>query len=242
MAPVGKDRFGEAVYLNKAYFEADSVCAIGSVEPHYFAGYTGGRKSLIPGLSDFKTVERNHNLANSLDAAPMKLKGNPVAEHLGEMLDLVDTSKCLSLQIVTDANRAIAGVFAGDLNDSFEKAVNCAAGIFGHTVRHRYDTVMCEVLPPLDGNLYQAQKGLENCQQAVADGGTAVVISACAEGIGSQHFWDLANGWNREDNRPGDGRLHFGSHKLSRVNEMRKRISSGNSLRVVRRSGASSIL
>jgi nickel-dependent lactate racemase len=225
MQPIGKDKFGGEVYLNKAYFEAERVCAIGSVEPHYFAGYTGGRKSLIPGLTDFSTVERNHNLANSLEAAPMKLSGNPVAEHLDEMLGLVDATKCLSFQIVMDAQRNIAGLFAGDIRSSFERAVECAAEIFGHTIGRQYDTVMCEVLPPLDGNLYQAQKGLENCQQAVIDGGTAVVVSACAEGIGSQHFWDLANGWNRTDNRPGDGKLHFGSHKLSRVNEMRKRIT-----------------
>ncbi|MBU0982248.1 MAG: DUF2088 domain-containing protein, partial [candidate division Zixibacteria bacterium] len=82
MEVVGSDSFGEAVYLNRAISGHDLVYVIGSVEPHYFAGFTGGRKSLFPGLTDLATIERNHNLANSLRAAPLKLQGNPVAEHL----------------------------------------------------------------------------------------------------------------------------------------------------------------
>ena len=225
MRVIGKDRSGESVYLNSVFCEADRVCIIGSVEPHYFAGFTGGRKSLIPGLADFKTIERNHNLANSLEAMPMRLAGNPVAEHLADLMKLVDTSICLSILFVMDSRQQIAGLFIGELHESFERAAAFAERVFGHRVAHRYDSVICEVLPPLDNNLYQAQKGLENCQQAVIDGGTAVVVSACAGGVGSAHFWDLANGWNEAENRPGDGQLTFGSHKLSRVNLMRRRIT-----------------
>ena len=71
---------------------------------------------------------------------------------------------------------------------------------------------------------YQVQKALENCQHAVKDGGRIVLVSACANGVGSEHFFQLADSWDRENNLPGDGQLHFGSHKLSRVNSIGKRI------------------
>ena len=69
------------------------------------------------------------------------------------------------------------------------------------------------MLPPLDGNLYQGQKGVENCQAAVRDGGCLVLVSACGDGIGSDHFFDLARSWDREGNTPLEGSPGFGSHK-----------------------------
>jgi nickel-dependent lactate racemase len=80
------------------------------------------------------------------------------------------------------------------------------------------------LISPLDKNLYQAQKALENCQDAVADGGSAVVFSACEEGVGSRYFFEQASGWDRERNESVDGVERFGSHKLSRVNAMTRRI------------------
>ncbi|MFC1475225.1 lactate racemase domain-containing protein, partial [Candidatus Zixiibacteriota bacterium] len=90
LTKIGIDKFGEEVWINKKVLEHKKLFTINSVEPHYFAGYTGGRKSFFPGLADFKTIERNHNLANSLDCAPLKIKGNPMAEHLNNLLDILD--------------------------------------------------------------------------------------------------------------------------------------------------------
>ena len=89
MKKIGTDWFDADVWVNEKLFEYDDIVIISSVEPHYFAGYTGGRKSILPGLADFKTIERNHNQANSLDAAPLKVKGNPVAEHMAAVLDML---------------------------------------------------------------------------------------------------------------------------------------------------------
>ena len=224
MTLVGRDRFGCEVYLNSAVLRAGQVIVIGSVEPHYFAGYTGGRKSIFPGLTDLATVERNHNLANSLEAAPLKLAGNPMAEHLEDLMGLINQDKLFGIQIVTDARHQVAGIFCGPLEKGFQDAVDLAAGIFAHSVAHQYDVVLCELLPPLDKNLYQVQKALENCQAAVTDGGSAVVVAACEEGVGSDYFFDLAARWNRDLNIPYDGKPAFGSHKLSRVNSMSRRI------------------
>lgn len=224
MAMIGSDCFGADVWINKALLENDWICLIGSVEPHYFAGFTGGRKSIFPGLTDFATVERNHNLAVSLDAAPLKLKGNPVAEHLDSLVMMIDMSRVFSVQTVLDVRDQIAAVFFGSDDSAFSRAAGFAERTFARQAPKRYDAVIAELLPPLDDNLYQAQKALENCQAAVKNGGTAVVVSACEGGIGSEHFWNLAENWDRERNEPKDGTYRFGSHKLSRVNAIGRRI------------------
>ncbi len=224
MIMVGKDRFDAEVYVNSAVLEHSSVCLISSVEPHYFAGLTGGRKSVFPGLADFATVERNHNLANSLDAAPLRLNGNPVAEHLDSLMEMVKVRSLFSIQTVLDSQGDMAAVFCGDNEPAFSRAAIYAERMFAHKVDKAYDAVLCELKAPLDENLYQAQKALENCQAAVADGGTAIVLSACEGGVGSEHFFNLADSWDRERNCAADGGLHFGSHKLSRVNSMSRRM------------------
>ncbi|MFZ5980477.1 MAG: lactate racemase domain-containing protein, partial [Candidatus Zixiibacteriota bacterium] len=221
---LGYDRMGGEVLVNRLIRDSKKVFIIGSVEPHYFAGFTGGCKSLFPGVADLATIERNHNLANSLEAAPLKVEDNPVAEHLWSLYDLLDEKKFCTVQLVADGAGQTAAVFFGDLRNAFREASTCARTIFAPPLKMCYDVVLCEVRSPLDKNLYQAQKALENCQEAVIDGGEAVVVSACEEGVGSEYFFDLAGKWDVKQNRACDGRLHFGSHKLSRVNTMRRRI------------------
>jgi len=224
MKKIGRDWFDAEVWVNQKLFEYDNIIIISSVEPHYFAGYTGGRKSILPGLADFKTIERNHNQANSLEAAPLKVKGNPVAEHMAAVLDMLGAERFFGVQGVIDAHKNLAGVFFGNLKSSFEGAVVFSELTYARPVDEVYDAVICEVLPPLDNSLYQLQKALENCQPAVKDGGRIILLSACKGGVGSEHFFELACGWDSEKNVSKDGQLHFGSHKLSRVNAIGRRI------------------
>lgn len=227
MTLVGKDRFGEEVFLNRLFLEHERVIVIGSVEPHYFAGFTGGRKGIFPGICDLKTIERNHNMADSLAAQPMKLDSNPVAEHLDSLLKLVDLNKIFSIQVTMDATDTVAGIFCGSLSDSFHEATMMARKIYACEFNDQYDVALCELLPPLDDNLYQVQKALENCQPAVRDGGACIVVAACSGGIGSEHFYKLAEIWDRAANRAADGVQRFGSHKLARVNAISGRILVG---------------
>jgi lactate racemase len=224
MQSIGRDALRQEVFLNRAALDHDAVVVVGSVEPHYFAGFTGGRKSIFPGLIDLATIERNHNLANSLEAMPLRLKGNPVHEHLKSLMPLIDLKNIFSIQLVADSEGRIGAVFCGPIEEGFDRAVEYAKTLYAHEVSAAYDVVLCEILSPLDKNLYQAQKGLENCQPAVADGGAAIVVSPCEEGVGSKFFFEQAASWNREKNEPEDGVLRFGSHKLGRVNLMTRRI------------------
>lgn len=225
MVQVGTDWFGQPVSVNKLLKQFEAIIVIGSVEPHYFAGYTGGRKGIFPGLCDLATTTRNHNMANSLEAAPLRLKGNPVADHLQSLLAFVSDLNIVSIQVVADISHRIGAICIGSLENSFTRAVAVAEKVYAQHVTAPYDAVLCEVLPPLDKNMYQVQKAVENCQAAVRDGGTLINVAACKEGIGSEHFFDEASRWDSVNNRPGDGVYRFGSHKLTRMVLHQRRIN-----------------
>jgi len=223
MVSVGEDRLSGEVYLNRYYVEAQKVVVIGSVEPHYFAGFTGGRKSIFPGLCNYDTVVRNHQLATSQKAAPLKLDGNPIEEHFRFLMRLIPTEKILSIQIVQGEKGEMAGIFCGDINSSFEQAKTLSCELFGKEVENKYDLLFAEVRPPLDGNLYQLQKSLENCQTVVKDGGNIMLFSPCREGIGEDNFYRLAERWRPDaDDGLSDS---FGIHKLRRVYDIGRRIN-----------------
>jgi nickel-dependent lactate racemase len=224
LVEIGKDVRGEPVFINKAFHQAEKVVVIGSVEPHYFAGYTGGRKAVFPGLGDFRTTVRNHGLAVSFEAAPMKLETNPVEEHLQSLMHLVAHKKIFGIQVVLGADDEIAHLSCGRLADSFEEVKDAARRTYGIQLRHKYDLLLAEVRPPLDSNLYQLQKSLENCQAAVADKGNIILFSPCREGVGSDAFYRLAANWNPgQEARPASDN-DFGIHKLYRVNKIGQRI------------------
>ncbi len=223
MVSIGSDDcLGGDILLNRFYIEAKKVVVIGSVEPHYFAGFTGGRKSIFPGLCDFDTVVRNHRLATSREALPLRLDGNPIEEHFRYMMQMVPTEKIFSIQIVQGEKGEMVGIFCGEISESFNRAKDQSKKLFGIETENKYDLLLAEVRPPLDSNLYQLQKSLENCQSAVSDGGKIMLFSPCREGIGEDGFYKLADRWNPEaDNQSTD---NFGIHKLRRVYDIGKRI------------------
>lgn len=226
MVPVG-DCDGYPLYLNRHLFDYPVVITIGSVEPHYFAGFTGGRKSLIPGLSDIETNRRNHALAVLDEARPLSLAGNPMAEQLDRLLELVRLPHLLSIQMVVGRGQRILECFVGDLKGSFAEATVLAAQVYSFRIDRLFDLVIAEMAPPLDRNLYQLQKGIENTAAAVRDGGTLLAVSQCHEGIGNDEFYQLAG-------RLTDGAMvsahaemenpPLGIHKLSRIVRLAKRI------------------
>jgi len=217
---------GQPLFLNKLLFEYPAIIVIGSVEPHYFAGFTGGRKSLIPGLSDIESNRRNHARAVSFDAQPLRLKGNPVHENLMKLIALTDLPLLISIQIVAGRNQKIIEVFCGDLKSSFTNAVALSERVYSFKPEKEYDLVIAEMRPPLDRNLYQLQKAIENCAAAVADEGTLVAVSQCSEGIGNEEFYDLAGRLQNEEMVLSYSEMEnppLGIHKLSRIIEMKKR-------------------
>ena len=227
MVEIG-DVDGEKLCLNRRLFEYPAVIIIGSVEPHYFAGYTGGRKSLIPGLANLDINRRNHALAVSEDARPLRLKGNPVAEDLDRLIAMVKLPVLLSIQVVAGRRQKIIDCFAGPLRNSFEDAVSVAEQVYSFECSRQFDLVIAEMRPPLDRNLYQLQKAIENTAATVRDGGTLLAVSECREGIGNKEFYELATQLKNEDmvlSHSEADNPPLGIHKLSRIVQLAKRIN-----------------
>ncbi len=127
---LGKSKNGTPMNVNKIAVEADRLVIITSVEPHYFAGFTGGRKSFLPGVASFETVEANHKLAMSKSAQSLVLEGNPVHEDMMDALEVVKGKAIFSIQMVLDRHQHIYKVASGDLNPAFDQAVEWAKEVF----------------------------------------------------------------------------------------------------------------
>jgi nickel-dependent lactate racemase len=163
---------------------------ISSVEPHYFAGYTGGRKSFLPGIAAFETVEQNHKLALKPEACALKLEGNPVHE---DMIDALKTVKkeIFTINTVLDKNHRIYAATVGDIHESFQKAVAKADEVFVARIPRKADIVISVVKFPADIDLYQAQKGIDNAKHALEKDGILILVAKCRMGIGEESFVNL---------------------------------------------------
>lgn len=190
MVFLGHSTNGTPMYVNKAGVEADKIIIISSVEPHYFAGYTGGRKSFLPGIAGYETIEANHKLALVPEAKALALAGNPVHE---DMVDAIRTVKqeIFSIMTVLDKHHKIYAVCAGHINDSFHAAIDRANEVFAAPLAEKADIVVSVVKFPQDIDLYQAQKGIDNAKLALKENGILILVAKCRCGIGGKAFADL---------------------------------------------------
>ncbi len=190
LVELGTTRNGTPIVLNRLLFASDRIIATGSVEPHYFAGYTGGRKAFLPGVASFRTIEANHRLALSPMAASLVLEGNPVHADMIDALPLLK-APVFALMAVLDRNQNVAAATAGDIGGSFSAATVFARRIFCVSVPARADIVLSVARFPMDIDLYQGQKAIDNGAAAVADGGLLILVSSCRDGIGDKTYSDL---------------------------------------------------
>ena len=188
---LGNSKNGTPMKINKMVVDADRIIVISSVEPHYFAGYTGGRKSFLPGVAAYETIEANHKLALSMNAQSLKLAGNPVAEDMEDAMKVLKDKKIFAIMTVLDKNHRTCCAYAGNLKASFEKAKEMADDVFVINLKHKSDIVVAVTAFPYDIDLYQSQKALDNAKFAVRDGGIIILVSACRDGVGPPNFLNL---------------------------------------------------
>ncbi len=213
---------GVEILVHPALAEADRILVINSVEPHFFAGYTGGRKSFLPGLAGYPSVEASHAGAVSATAAPLRTAGNPVREFIDEKTRFLDPSRVFAIQVVLDRFDKIVEVAAGNVDRAFALACAGAYKFYTMPVGQRYDIVLALVKPPLDINLYQAEKAWEHAKLALKPGGILICVSACGQGIGSEFYRRLGekypdhSRWLMLADKP----YEMGLHKLVRTARM----------------------
>ena len=185
---LGTSKNGTPMEVNKIAVDADRLVIITSVEPHYFAGFTGGRKSFLPGVASFRTIEENHKLAMNMEAQSLVLEGNPVHEDMMDALSVVKGKEIFSIQMVLDRHQNIYKVASGALNPAFEQAVTWAKDVFCVPIPEKADLVISVAPYPMDVDLYQSQKALDNGKWALKEGGKILMVSKCREGIGHATF------------------------------------------------------
>ncbi len=186
---LGTSPNGVPIWIDKTYTDADLRITVGLIEPHFMAGFSGGRKLIMPGVAAFRTIQRWHCprfLEHPL-ATNGSVSGNPVHE------ESLAIAKCVRPDFIVDvtldeANRT-TGVFAGDLERAWLTGVEFAGKHVRAPITELADIVVTTCAGyPLDLTFYQAVKGMVGALPAVKRGGTIIIASECAEGVGSPDF------------------------------------------------------
>lgn len=190
LAHVGKTKtHGNNIFLNRVFAEAEVKILLGDVGFHYYAGYGGGRKSVLPAVAGEETIKHNHAMLLNPNARTGILQGNPVHEDMTEAARLAKVN--FIVNTIANSKGEIVKAFAGDLEQAFNEAVKACDEMYRVTVDRRADIVVTSPGGyPADMNLFQAYKALDNALAIVKRGGVVILVAECAEGHGNQVFYD----------------------------------------------------
>lgn len=184
LVEVGRTRTGAPALLNRHVVEADFRIITGFIEPHFFAGFSGGPKGIMPGCAGLETVMSNHGAANIGDSRATfgVLEGNPLWEELRDIALKVGPS--FLLNVTLNEERQITGVFAGDLLAAHKVGCEFEREAAMQAVAEPFDVVVTTNSGyPLDLNLYQGVKGMSAAARIVKDGGLMILACECREGV-----------------------------------------------------------
>jgi nickel-dependent lactate racemase len=206
---------GNKVWVNRVFAEADVRVLLGDVNFHYYAGYGGGRKSVLPAVAGEETIKVNHAQMVSSNAFTGNLQDNPVHIDMTEAARLAKVD--FILNVVENKKGEIVKAFAGDLEAAFMEGVKLVDELYRVTVDRRADIVVVSAGGyPADINLYQALKGVENALDAVKRNGVIILVAECTEGVGNQVFYDWMTRFSDVKSAEREVRRSFvlGGHKV----------------------------
>ncbi len=189
---LGSTGSGTAVWLDRRFLEADLKIATGFIEPHLMAGFSGGRKLVVPGIAGIETMRYMHG-ARMLDHPKAKegvLAGNPFHEEAMEIARMA--GDVFIVNVALNEKREITGIFSGDMALAHREGVNYVRNAVRDTVYEPVDIVVTSAGGyPLDATWYQSIKGLTAALPVVKKGGTIIIAAECLEGIGGREFTRL---------------------------------------------------
>ena len=193
---LGETENGIPVELNRALTEFDHTIIVGGVSFHYFAGFSGGRKLICPGLASSRTISATHKLAFDCETKARRdgvdteiLQGNAVHEACMSVVENLPPSFSINT-ITNDAGEAVK-IFAGDWKTAWERACEFYAAEFTVEVAEKRDVVIASCGGfPHDINLIQAHKTLDAAARICKTGGTIILLAECADGLGRKDFLD----------------------------------------------------
>ena len=184
---MGTTAAGTPVDITRTVAEADFRICLGNIEFHYCAGYSGGAKAIMPGVSTHDAIQANHRMMVSQDACAGKLQGNPLREDIEEAGDICGIHYIVNA--VLDEHKHIVYAVAGDVTQAHRVGCAYLDKMYRTPIPAKADIVLVsQGGAPKDANLYQTQKALDNAKHAVRKGGTIILMGACNEGFGSAKF------------------------------------------------------
>lgn len=190
MVSIGTLPSGGECLINKLAANADLLIAEGFIEPHFFAGMSGGRKSVLPGIASKITVLANHcsEFIASPNARTGILKGNPIHE------DMLYAAKAANLaficNVVIDADKKVIAAFAGDREEAHYAGVDFEMKLAGVKPIPADIVITTNGGYPLDQNIYQSVKGMTAAEATCKDGGVIIDVSSCSDGHGGEDFYN----------------------------------------------------
>lgn len=222
---LGRTSRGTPVSIDPWILDGNPVVSVNSVEPHYFAGYTGGRKSFVPGVSARETIVSNHFLACLPGSLPGELNDNPVHLDMMEALELIEEHVEIVQGNGVMHDGELVYFVTGSCKASFMAAVDVCSRLSTLAETDKSPVVLLHPGSPLDVSLYQSEKAIYNCHSLVEDGGVLLLVSACTEGLGADHMEkafkaSMDSTWVT----PGIDQYSLGDHSIVRLTDMRKRI------------------
>ncbi len=189
---LSKNERGAEIWINGDYMRADVRILTGFVEPHLFAGYSGGGKAVLPGIAGAEIIMSNHGgpmLAHP-KATWCHTEGNPVFEEIRRVA--LATQPAFIVNVTLNERKEVTGVFAGEMIQAHDTGIAFAERAYLQPLSQRYDIVVATNMGyPADINLYQSVKGMSVAAQAVKEGGAIVLATECADGLGQAHYAEM---------------------------------------------------
>lgn len=216
----GKCKNGTPINITDVVAAADRVVCIGNIEYHWFAGYSGGAKAIMPGVSNLEAIKINHSNLVDERAKAGNIIDNPIRNDIDEVgkhfkIDFI-------VNVVLDENKKVIGVFSGDYIDAHRAGCKFIDEIYGVKIKSKADIVIVSAGGyPKDINIYQAHKSLENAVLAVKNGGIIVLVAACNEGLGNNTFeeWITSFSYNEMKEKIKSD-FKIGGHKAAMISKI----------------------
>jgi len=193
LAYFGELSSGNPLWLNKELLRSDLVIAEGFIEAHWLAGFSGGRKSIMPGIAGADTVMNNHNpdYVDNVETRPGNMKNNMAH---GEFIEAAEMAKlAFILNVVLDKDKKIIKAFAGHPISAHEEGCKFVEELMSAPCELSDITIVTNGGFPLDLNLYQSCKGLNTASYATKENGVIIMCTHCREGVGHGGFADVMN-------------------------------------------------
>ncbi|KUO75249.1 MAG: transcriptional regulator [Clostridia bacterium BRH_c25] len=215
---------GTPVSVFRPVVEADRRICLGNIEYHYFAGYSGGAKAILPGVCTRDAIQKNHSMMVRDEAKAGAIEDNPVRKDIDEVADLIAID--FIVNVVLNEKKTIIKAVAGHYIDAHREGCRFLDKLYKVRMPEAADIVLVSAGGyPKDINLYQAQKALDNAKHAVRDGGIIILAASCKEGLGEHVFeqWMTTSASSEEMIANIQKNFVLGGHKAAAIGMVLKK-------------------